>query len=166
MPTKKRREIIVPDNLPALTTPEDTCPALYTGSKLAQEDPQRYGRIVQQLAEGKPLTRITKSEKVSFDTVTAILKREGKTVDAVQKMTAGLTSYASQACLMSIIAKLEKDEIPAGVLPICFGILRDKERQDLGQATQTIEVKRTLTIEEVKRELAEMKREAVEAVVE
>jgi len=166
MPTKKTRQKTVPDNLPALTTPEDTCPALYTGGKLAKEDPQRYGRIVQQLAEGKPLTRITKSEKVSFDTVTAILKREGKTVDAVQKMTAGLTSYASQACLMNIIEKLEKDEIPAGVLPICFGILRDKERQDLGQATQTIEVKRTLTIEEVKRELAEMKRGAIEAEVE
>ena len=35
----------------------------------------------------------------------------------------------------------------------------------MGQATQTIEVKRTLTIEEMKRELAEMKREAVEAEV-
>ena len=44
--------------------------------------------------------------------------------------------------------------------------LRDKERQDLGQATHTIEVKRTLTIEEVKRELAEMKRGAIDAEVE
>ena len=76
---------------------------MYTGSKLAEQDPQKYGRIVQQLAEGKPLIRIKKAEKVSADTVTAILKREGKAVDAVQKMTAGLTSYASQACLMNII---------------------------------------------------------------
>ena len=36
MPTKKRRKNIVPDNLPALTTPEEKCPALYTGNKLAE----------------------------------------------------------------------------------------------------------------------------------
>ena len=165
MPTKKKRQVIVPDNLPALTTPEEKCPAVYTGNKLAEKDPEKYGRIVQQLSEGKPLTRIVKAEKVSASTVTAILKRESKTVDAVQKMTAGLTSYASQACLMRIIDKLDKDEIPPGVLPICFGILRDKERVDLGQATQTIEVKRTLTIEEVKRELEDLKRDAVDAEV-
>ncbi len=165
MPTNKKRQTIVPDNLPALTTPEETCPAVYTGNKLAEKDPEKYGRIVQQLSEGKPLTRIVKAEKVSASTVTAILKRESKTVDAVQKMTAGLTSYASQACLMRIIDKLDKDEIPPGVLPICFGILRDKERVDLGQATQTIEVKRTLTIEEVKRELEDLKRDAVDAEV-
>ena len=114
--------------------------------------------MVQQLAEGKPLSRIAKTEKVSPDTVMAISKRESETVEAVQRMTQGLTTYASQACLMRIIDKLDKDEIPPGVLPICFGILRDKERQDLGQATQTIEVKRTLTIEEVKRELEDLKR--------
>ena len=121
--------------------------------------------MVQQLAEGKPLSRIAKTEKVSPDTVMAISKRESETVEAVQRMTQGLTTYASQACLMRIIDKLDKDEIPPGVLPICFGILRDKERQDLGQATQTIEVKRTLTIEEVKRELEDLKRDAVEAEV-
>jgi len=121
--------------------------------------------VVQQLAEGKPLSRIAKTEKVSPDTVMAISKRESETVEAVQRMTQGLTTYASQACLMRIIDKLDKDEIPPGVLPICFGILRDKERQDLGQATQTIEVKRTLTIEEVKRELEDLKRDAVEAEV-
>ena len=165
MPTKKKRQIIIPDNLPALTTPEETCPAVYTGNKLANDDPERYSRVVQQLAEGKPLSRIAKTEKVSPDTVMAISKRESETVEAVQRMTQGLTTYASQACLMRIIDKLDKDEIPPGVLPICFGILRDKERQDLGQATQTIEVKRTLTIEEVKRELEDLKRDAVEAEV-
>ena len=121
--------------------------------------------MVQQLAEGKPLSRIAKTEKVSPYTVMAISKRESETVEAVQRMTQGLTTYASQACLMRIIDKLDEDETPPGVLPICFGILRDKERQDLGQATQTIEVKRTLTIEEVKRELEDLKRDAVEAEV-
>ena len=78
-------------------------------------------------------------------------------------MTAGLTSYASQACLERIIDKLDQDEIPAGVLPICFGIFRDKERADLGQAQAVVEHKRVITIDEVKRELEEMKRDAEDA---
>jgi hypothetical protein len=163
MPTKKRRINIIPDNLPAVTTPEETCPSLFTGQKLAEKDPEKYARIVQSLGEGKPLSRIAKSEKVAPETVSAILKRENKSVDAVQTLTAGLTSYASQACVMKIIEKLEKDEIPAGVLPITFGILRDKEKNDLGMATSVIEHKASVSIEDVRRELAEMKKNAIDA---
>lgn len=163
MPTKKRRVNIVPDNLPAVTTPEETCPSLFTGQKLAENDPEKYARIVQSLGEGKPLSRIAKSERVAPETVSAILKRENKSVDAVQTLTAGLTSYASQACVMKIIEKLEKDEIPAGVLPITFGILRDKEKNDLGMATSVIEHKASVSIEDVRKELAEMKQNAIDA---
>jgi hypothetical protein len=163
MPTKKRRINIIPDNLPAVTTPEDTCPSLFTGQKLAEKDPEKYARIVQSLGEGKPLSRIAKSERVAPETVSAILKRENKSVDAVQTLTAGLTSYASQACVMKIIEKLEKDEIPAGVLPITFGILRDKEKNDLGMATSVIEHKASVSIEDVRKELAEMKKNAIDA---
>ena len=63
MPTKKKRINIVPDNLPSLTSPEQTCPSLYTGQKLAEKDPEKYGRIVQSLGEGKPLSRIAKNER-------------------------------------------------------------------------------------------------------
>ena len=162
MPTKKRRINIIPDNLPAVTTPEETCPSLFTGQKLAEKDPEKYARIVQSLGEGKPLSRIAKSERVAPETVSAILKRENKSVDAVQTLTAGLTSYASQACVMKIIEKLEKDEIPAGVLPITFGILRDKEKNDLGMATSVIEHKASVSIEDVRKELAEMKQNAID----
>ena len=99
------------------------------------------------------MNRIAKVEKLSPATIAAIHKREHKSVDAVQSLTAGLTSYASQACLDRIIEKLANDEIPPAVLPICFGILRDKERTDLGQAHQVIEHKQTITIEDVNREL-------------
>ena len=43
------------------------------------------------------------------------------------------------------------------------GILRDKERADLGQAQSVVEHKRVITIEEVRRELDEMKRGAEDA---
>ena len=62
------------------------------------------------------MNRIAKVEKLSPGTVAAMAKREHKSVDAVQTLTAGLTSYASQACLERIIDKLDRDEIPAGVL--------------------------------------------------
>ena len=166
MPTKKKRINIIPDNLPALTAPEETCPSLFTGQKLAEKDPEKYARIVQNLGEGKPLSRIAKSEKVAPETVSAILKRESKSVDAVQSLTAGLTSYASQTCLMKIIEKLDRDEIPAGVLPITFGILRDKEKNDLGMATSVIEHKASVSIDDVRRELAEMKKDAIEVKVD
>ena len=165
MPTKKKRINIIPDNLPAVTTPEETCPSLFTGQKLAENDQEKYARIVQSLGEGKPLSRIAKAEKVAPETVSAILKRENKSVDAVQTLTAGLTSYASQACVMKIIEKLEKDEIPAGVLPITFGILRDKEKNDLGMATSVIEHKASVSIEDVRKELAEMKQTAIDAEI-
>ena len=64
---------------------------------------------------------------------------------------------------MRIIDKLDKDEIPAGVLPITFGILRDKEKNDLGMATSVIEHKASLTIDDVRRELAQMKENAIDA---
>ena len=120
------------------------------GTKLAENDPEKYGRVVQKLAEGMGMARIAKQEKISPGTVAAISKREHQTVDAVQSLTSGLTSYASQACLERIIQKLDADEMPAGVLPICFGILRDKERADLGQASTIIEHKKTVTIDDVR----------------
>jgi hypothetical protein len=166
MPTKKKRVQIIPDNLPALTTPEETCPSLFTGTKLAENDPEKYGRVVQKLAEGMGMVRIAKQEKISPATVSAISKREHQTVDAVQSLTSGLTSYASQACLERIIQKLDADEMPAGVLPICFGILRDKERADLGQASTIIEHKKVVTLDDVRADLEAMKKEAVEVKVE
>ena len=166
MPTKKKRVQIIPDNLPALTTPQETCPSLFTGTSLAKKDPEKYARVVQKLAEGVSMNRISKTEKLSPGTVAAISKREQRTVEAVQTYTAGLNNYASQLCLERIIEKLESDEMPAGVLPVTFGILRDKEKNDLGQATSVVEHKTTITIDEVRQELEQMKQGAIEAEVE
>ena len=42
-------------------------------------------------------------------------------------------------------------------LPIAFGILRDKEKNDLGQATSIVEHKKFQTIDEVQKELDAMR---------
>lgn len=166
MPTKKPRKNIIPDNLPAVTKPEEFVPSLFTGQQLADKDPIKYGKIVQGLGEGRALTRIKKENKVSAETIMAISKRESKTIDAVQDLTQGLTSYASQACLMRIIEKLEQDKIPPGVLPIAFGVLRDKEKADLGQASSIVEHKKAVTIEDVQRELQSIKSEVIDITPE
>ena len=166
MPTEKRRKNIVPDNLPANLEPEEFCPSVYTGQKLADNDPVKYGKIVQGLGEGQALTRLKKKHKVSAETIMAISKRERKTIDKVQEMTQGLTSYASQACLMKIIEKLEDDEIPPGVLAIAFGILRDKEKADLGQASSIVEHKKAVTLEDVQKELRDLRNEAIDVTPE
>jgi predicted transcriptional regulator len=162
MPTKKKRINIIPDNLPPLQTPQETCPALYTGQSLFEKDPKKYALAVQLLGEGKPMTRIAKSLKISPETVSAIAKREKGSIDSVRELTAGLTSYAAQACVMKIIQALDEDKVPVGVLPIAFGILADKERQYQGEATTIIEHRKVVTIDEVQKELESIKNEAID----
>ena len=165
MPTKKKRVNVTDTNAPPALKPEDVVPSVYTGQKLLEKDPAKYAKVVQELASGKPATRIARDNKIGACTVSAILNRERDTVTAVEDMTKSLTQYASQTALLRLVEKLEADEIPVGLLPICWGVLRDHTRKDAGQPTQTIEIKKSLTIEEVKRELAELKADAVDVEV-
>ena len=50
MPTNKKRVKIIPDNLPANINLEETVPSLFTGQKLFDTDPQKYGQVVQALS--------------------------------------------------------------------------------------------------------------------
>lgn len=165
MPTNKRRVKIIPDNLPANINPEETMPSLFTGQKLFDTDPVKYGQVVQALATGASMTKVAKSFKLSPATVSAILKREHKAIEGTQSLVSGMTSYASQAFLERMIEKVEQDKIPPGVLPIAWGILRDKEKADQGQATQIVEHKKALTLDQVKAELDQMKREKEAEVI-
>ena len=165
MPTKKKRVNEVPINLEPKTKPEEICPSRYTGNKIFDKDPAKYARIVCALGEQKPMTRIAREEKVSPETVVAICSREKESIKAVNELTAGLVSYAAQACVIQLLEKLEADEIPAGVLPIATGIMIDKARAYQGEASTIIEHRKTVTIEDVKDELARMKQDAIDVQV-
>ena len=166
MPTKKKRQIITDTEQAPALEPEQTCPALYTGQKLLEKRPETYARVVQELASGKPVTRIARDNKCAPETVAAVMHREKESIEAVEAMTKNLTTYASQTALMRLVEKLEKDEVPATLLPVCWGILRDHTRKDQGMATHTLEVRKTLTLADVKRELEDMKKDAIEGEVE
>lgn len=159
MPTARPRKREIPDNLPANTASNEICPQVYTADALLDKRPDAYARIAQGLAEGRSAISLARDEKVSPATVAVIMKREKDSIKGAQELTAGLTSVASQAVVEKIIEKVEADEIPAGVLAITFGVLRDKERLDLGQASQTIEVKKQVSLDEVKQHLDTLRAE-------
>ena len=77
-----------------------------------------------------------------------------------------MLGVAAQLALEKLIAALEEGNLPNGVMPIATGILMDKYRQFEGEPTQTIEVRKTVTLEDVKGELDRIKRGAIDAEVE
>ena len=155
------REPVIPDNMPPLEEAEKKYPAVYTGEKMRKKSPEKYGKVVEMLVAGCTLTKIMTECKVTHHTIAAIKAREKECIEAGQEMTKGLTSLAVQMTLDKILEKLEEDKIPAGQLAILFGILRDKEIRDHGQPTQTIEVRKRVSIEEVRAELEGMKKAVV-----
>jgi hypothetical protein len=84
-------------------------------------------------------------------------------IEATRKHIRGLIGVAAQLAVERLIEKLQDDKIPPSVLPIASGIMIDKMRQSEGEPSQTIEVKKSITLEDVRKELAEMKRSAIDA---
>lgn len=161
MPTKRKRTTVMPDNLPANLTIDEACPIIYTAQGLFDKRPGDYAKLVQMLTDGIPVTRIKKELKVSHNTIAVVRSREKEVIESSKKVMRGLIGHASQLAVEKMIEKLENDEIPNGVLPIATGILIDKHRQYEGEPTQTIEVKKSLSLDEIRAELANLKDEKV-----
>jgi len=161
MPTEKKRITIEADNLPANLTVEETCPSVYTAQGLFDKRPGDYAKLVQMLTDGIPVSRIKKDLKVSHNTIAVVRSREKEVIEASKKVMRGLIGHASQLAVEKMIEKLDNDEIPNGVLPIATGILIDKHRQYEGEPTQTIEVKKSLSLDEIRAELANLKDEKI-----
>ena len=161
MPTKRKRIYQNADNLPATMVEEEVCPALHTAAGLKLQRPDAYAGVVQGLVEGTALTTLRKKYKVSPNTVAVIRAREKEVIAACKPVLRGLIGYAAQSALETFICRLEGGKIPDGVLPIAVGILVDKHRQAEGEPTQVIEVKRTATLDQVKKELDSLKQAEV-----
>jgi len=161
MPTEKKRITIEADNLPANLTVEKTCPAVYTAQGLYDKRPGDYAKVVQMLSDGTPVSRIKKELKVNHNTIAVVRSREKEVIESSKKVMRGLIGHASQLAVEKMIEKLDNDEIPNGVLPIATGILIDKHRQYEGEPTQVIEVKKSLSLDEIRAELANLKDEKI-----
>jgi hypothetical protein len=166
MPTKKQRVNYIAENLPAQMKVEETCPSVYTAATLKQRRPDAYAGVVQGLVEGTPLTRIQARYKVGANTIAVVRSREKEIIAQCKQVLQGLIGYAAQSSVEKYIERLEANKIPDGVLPIATGIMIDKARLADGEPSQVIEVKRTVTLDEVKAELNAMKKaEVIEAEV-
>lgn len=161
MPTKKPRTEVIPENMPSLLTEAEerkTVPAVYDGSRMKERDPVKYAGIVQDLAAGVAVSAIKKNRKVSLGTIAMVRAREKDLIEQGKVVVKGLTSMATISTLETILEKIEADKIPPGVLPILFGILRDKEVRDQGEATQKVEVTHRVSMEQVRANLSKLKR--------
>ena len=161
MPTKKKRVTHHAMNLPANLTEEETCPSVFTAQTLFDKRPGDYAKAVQMLSTGCTIKQITGKLKISHNTLSVIRTREKSIVDSSKKVMKGLIGHASQLAVEKMIEKLDNDEIPNGVLPIATGILIDKHRQYEGEPTQVIEVKKSLSLDEIRAELKNLKDEEV-----
>ena len=79
-----------------------------------------------------------------------ISRREKPLIEATRGHLQGLLGHASKLALERLIDKLDKDEIPPAVLPVCAGILVDKVRAGEGDAVTVIETRKTATLDDVK----------------
>ena len=66
--------------------------------------------------------------------------------------------------LSRLIDLMARDKIPPSVMPVATGILIDKHRAMEGEPTQTIEVKKSVSLEDVRGELERIRRGEAEVV--
>ena len=158
MPTKKKRVLHLAENLPSQVTEEEICPQVITAKKLKEERPQVYSRVVLALVEGMSINQIKKKFKVSHNILAVVRNREEEIIKTSREVLKGLTGIAGQSTLEKYLERLEADKIPDGVLPIAAGIFLDKVARDAGEATQTIAVKKTISLDQVQAELANMRK--------
>ncbi len=158
MPTKKRRYTVIPENLPSQLPDERGCPAVATAEQLFTRRPGDYRSLVSGIAEGEPTRSLKRRLKVSDGTIAIVRQRESGLIESSRTLLRGLTAIAAQATLEKFLERLDQDKIPDGVLPIACGIFLDKVARDAGEATQTIEVRKSVSLEQVREELEEMKR--------
>ena len=158
MPTKKKRVLHLAENLPSQVTEEEICPQVITAKRLKEERPQVYSRVVLALVEGMSINQIKKKFKVSHNILAVVRNREEEIIKTSREVLKGLTGIAGQSTLEKYLERLEADKIPDGVLPIAAGIFLDKVARDAGEANQVIEVKKAISLDEVKAELENMKK--------
>ena len=162
MPTTRPREHVVPTNLPPRLKSEEICPILHSGDRLSEET---YAGIAADLAAGQTVSRIVRRWKTHHCTVAAVRTREAAVIEKQREHLKSLLAVAVQLSVEKLIEALDEDKVPAGALALATGILWDKHRQAEGEPTQVIEVKRTATLDQVKKELDSLRlgKDVVEA---
>lgn len=115
----------------------------FTGERLLKNDPDKYKMIVSLRAEGLGILKVAKLLKVSPNTVTAVSRREGSTIDIEKKELADICRSGARLCAEAIVEKLNsdahRDKANVRDLAITAGVLVEKSQLLSGGATARIE---------------------------
>ena len=85
-------------------------------------------------------------------------------ISATKEYIRGLLGVTAQLAIEGLIDLMARDKIPPSVMPLATGILIDKHRAMEGEPTQTIEVKKTFSLDDVRGELERNRRGEAEVV--
>ncbi len=151
----------VPDNLPSLTTAEQVSPGIRklnrTAERLFKNRPDTYKAIVSGLADGTTIRKLCNEHEVSPNTVMAIKKREGETLDDIKNYMAELWGTVGTTGLEALIEAIQQGKLPATSLPASNGIATEKLLLLSGQATSVVEHRQGLKPKDAIQMMRDMK---------
>ena len=122
------------DVLEALTSAEAR--GEYTGERLFSQRPDIYRATVELLGQGVGVRQIARTLRVSHNTIAAVRRREGDTVDTLKEQTVQALARFVGAASERLLEEVHTIKLEA--LPVALGIATEKLLLLTGQATQRV----------------------------
>lgn len=122
------------DVLEALTSAEAR--GEYTGERLFTQRPDIYRATVELLGQGVGVRQIARTLRVSHNTIAAVRRREGDTVDTLKEQTVQALARFVGAASERLLEEVHTIKLEA--LPVALGIATEKLLLLTGQATQRV----------------------------
>lgn len=108
----------------------------YTGERLFSQRPDIYRATVELLGQGVGVRQIARTLRVSHNTIAAVRRREGDTVDTLKEQTVQALARFVGAASERLLEEVHTIKLEA--LPVALGIATEKLLLLTGQATQRV----------------------------
>ena len=108
----------------------------YTGERLFSQRPDIYRAVVELLGQGVGVRQIARTLRVSHNTIAAVRRREGDTVDTLKEQTVQALARFVGAASERLLEEVHMIKLEA--LPVALGIATEKLLLLTGQATQRV----------------------------
>ena len=108
----------------------------YTGERLFSQRPDIYRATVELLGQGVGVRQIARTLRVSHNTIAAVRRREGDTVDTLKEATVQALARFVGAASERLLEEVHSIKLEA--LPVALGIATEKLLLLTGQATQRV----------------------------
>jgi hypothetical protein len=108
----------------------------FTGERLFSQRPDIYRAVVELLGQGVGVRQISRTLRVSHNTIAAVRHREGQTVDTLKEQTIATLARFVGAASERLLEEVQTIKLES--LPVALGIAAEKLLLLSGQATQRI----------------------------